>query len=102
MVAARCHDAVHMRAVAAQAGAQVRVTARSGPASAALSMTKPISVLSFAERGSKLKEPTNTRASSTANVFACRLELGRVRDVLLPQALRRRLRRECARHLPAA
>ena len=42
--------------------------------SAALSMTKPSSVLSFAERGSKLYDPTNTRVPSTANVFACRLE----------------------------
>ncbi len=37
-------------------------------------MTKPASVFSSAERGSKLNEPTKTRAPSTANVFACRLE----------------------------
>jgi len=43
-------------------------------ASAGLSMRKPISVLRRAERGSKLKEPTNTRAPSTAKTLACRLE----------------------------
>ena len=45
-----------------------------GCASAGMSITKPISVLSWAERGSKLNEPTNSCASSTENVFACRLE----------------------------
>ncbi|MCY1185114.1 hypothetical protein D9M73_258660 [compost metagenome] len=39
-----------------------------------LSMTKPSSVLRLAERGSKLNEPTNTRAWSTAKVLACRLD----------------------------
>ena len=43
-------------------------------ASAALSITKPISVFSRAERGSKLKEPTKRRVRSTANVLACRLD----------------------------
>src|SRR5262249_19290193 len=42
-------------------------------ASVGLSMTRPISVFRRAERGSKLKEPTKMRASSIANVLACRL-----------------------------
>src|SRR5437016_5804380 len=43
-------------------------------ASAELSMTKPISVFSVDERGSKLKEPMKTRELSTENAFACRLD----------------------------
>ena len=41
---------------------------------AGLSMTKPSSVLSRFERGSKLNEPMKTWERSTSNVFACRLE----------------------------
>src|SRR5690625_5540989 len=37
-------------------------------------ITKPSSVLSNAERGSKLNDPTNKRLPSTANVFACKLD----------------------------
>ena len=37
-------------------------------------MTNPISVLSRAERGSKLKEPMKIREPSIENVFACKLE----------------------------
>ena len=43
-------------------------------ARAGLSMTKPSSVFSFRERGSKLNEPTKKRERSTEKVFACRLE----------------------------
>src|ERR1700682_714606 len=43
-------------------------------ANAGLSMTKPISVLSVDERGSKLNEPMKTRELSTVNAFACSLE----------------------------
>ena len=39
-----------------------------------LSISRPISVLRWAERGSKLNEPTKMRSPSTAKVFACRLE----------------------------
>src|SRR6266566_2545700 len=46
----------------------------SASANAELSITNPISVLSRAERGSKLNDPTNTRERSTANVLACRLD----------------------------
>lgn len=37
-------------------------------------MTKPISVLSRAERGSKLKEPMKMDEPSIEKVFACKLE----------------------------
>ena len=43
-------------------------------ASTGLSMTKPISVLSRTERGSRLNEPTKARSPSTAKVLACRLD----------------------------
>src|SRR5256885_12210506 len=39
-----------------------------------LSISRPISVLRWAERGSKLNKPTKMRSPSTAKVFACRLE----------------------------
>ena len=42
-------------------------------ASVSLSITKPISVLSNVERGSKLKEPINTVLPSMLKVLACRL-----------------------------
>src|SRR5438105_439408 len=44
-------------------------------ANAGLSITKPNSVLSRAERGSKLNDPMNTCERSTENVLACRLEV---------------------------
>ena len=41
-------------------------------ASDGLSISRPISVFSLAERGSKLNEPTKMRRPSTAKVLACR------------------------------
>ena len=55
---------------AAAAGPDRRTAARRARA---LSITTPISVLSRAERGSKLNEPTKIRLRSTAKVLACRL-----------------------------
>lgn len=43
------------------------------PAMAGLSITKPDSVLSAAERGSRLNEPTKMRLPSMAKVLACKL-----------------------------
>jgi hypothetical protein len=53
---------------------------------AGLSMTNPNSVLRCAERGSKLKDPTKTRARSTAMVLACRLDAELMASARLFQA----------------
>src|SRR5208283_2213598 len=47
-----------------------------GPASSGISMIRPISVLSTAERGSRLREPTNSVCRSKINDLAWRLERG--------------------------
>ena len=53
-------------------GAVVSKRSASSWANFGLSITRPISVFSRAERWSKLNEPTKMRLRSTANVFACK------------------------------
>ena len=53
-------------------GAVVSKRSASCCANLGLSITRPISVFSCAERWSKLNEPTKMRRRSTAKVFACK------------------------------